>query len=288
MKRLMSLQLSSRKVPGGGRARPETGGFTLIELLVVISVMGILAAITVPGIRGMTKSNATAAGDRQLLDDLAYARQRAIAGRTTVYMIFVPPELGDQSKYPAVPDPAVGTVVTNLYGGRYTTYALLTLRSVGEQPGQIHPQYLTAWRSLPDGVFIATNKFRPDVPADKYYNDPLRRMFPTTNNFLLNTYLFPVITNSLPASFQNLRLPYIAFDYRGQLVSGRDEYIPLARGSVYFPRIKNGPYVAARADARENPAGETFYDAGYPFNGYNQIHIDWLTGHARVEKPELQ
>ena len=239
----------------------------------------------------MSRSNATSAADRQLLDDLAYARQRAIAQHTTVYVVFVPPSLGNTAVYPPLGDPAAGAVLSNLYGGRFTTYALLSLRSVGEQPGQAHPRYLTTWRSLPEGVFIATNKFRLDVTTDPYYNDPVRRMFSTTNNFLFSTFLFPVITNSLPAAYSSagVRLPYLAFDYRGQLLSGRDEYIPLAPGSVAYPRGKDGNYLAGTTvSVLERPAGNTMYDPSYPNNAFNQVHIDWLTGRARVEKAEIR
>ena len=64
--------------------------FTLIEMLMVIVIIGLLTTIGLPAIKGMTKSNVMIAANRQLLDDLAYARQRAIADHTTVFMVFVP------------------------------------------------------------------------------------------------------------------------------------------------------------------------------------------------------
>src|ERR1700739_94744 len=79
-----------------GRARSRSAprvssAFTLLELLVVIVIIGLLATIGLPAIRGMTKSNAMVAADRQLLDDIAYARRLAIANHTSIYMVFVPP-----------------------------------------------------------------------------------------------------------------------------------------------------------------------------------------------------
>ena len=133
--------------------------FTIIELLVVISIIALLAAMGLPAIRGMTKSNSVIAADRQLLDDLAYARLRAISDHTTVFMVFIPPTITETSLFPVPAEPNVAGVVSNLYGGQYTTYALLSLRSVGDQPGRPTPRYLTAWRTLPNGVYIATNKF---------------------------------------------------------------------------------------------------------------------------------
>src|SRR5208282_459333 len=80
--------------PNAFGAQPSTlsqlRAFTLLELLVVISILGILAALTVPVLKNFGKSDATLGASRQLLDGVARARQLAMSDRTTVYMVFVP------------------------------------------------------------------------------------------------------------------------------------------------------------------------------------------------------
>jgi prepilin-type N-terminal cleavage/methylation domain-containing protein len=58
--------------------------FTLMELLIVLAIMGLLAAIALPAMKGLQKSNTIANATQQLISDLALARQTAIREQTTV------------------------------------------------------------------------------------------------------------------------------------------------------------------------------------------------------------
>src|SRR5438874_4719182 len=135
----------------------RAAAFTLVELLVVIAIIGLLATIGLPALKGFGKGTGMAGAQRQLLQDLGLARLSAINGRTTVYMVFVPTNIV-KLNWPSFPR-KTQMQLTNLVSGQYTTYALLTKRTLGDQPGRENPRYITDWRSLPQGILIATNKF---------------------------------------------------------------------------------------------------------------------------------
>jgi len=175
MKMSVECRVSSVEMSVVNAARPRrpsrvtrhpshSRAFTLIELLVVIAILGIMAGLTVPVVKNFAKSDATLGASRQLLDGVARARQLAISQRTTVYMVFVPQNFWTiAGPFPngwwTALTPAQQTAATNLCDKQFTGYTFVSLRSVGDQPGQGAPRYLAPWQNLPDNTFIALAKF---------------------------------------------------------------------------------------------------------------------------------
>jgi type II secretory pathway pseudopilin PulG len=261
----------------------------LIELLVVISIIGLLAAIGLPAIKGIGQSNAINAATRQLADDLAFARQKAISTRSTVYMVFVPPDFflpaanWNAKLATLLPSAqAEKAQLTNMISGQCSSYAIIALKTIGDQPGRNVKRYLTEWKNLPDGIIIAPSKFTPwnsPLNTNVWKNLPVEKLRP----FAYSLELLPI-----PTADSNIKLsmPYIGFDAQGKLLRQSytslypDEVIPLSRASVFFPRTAAGQLQFAAADIREIPPGNTT-------NTYRGIRVNWMTGRSKVEKTEI-
>ena len=271
-----------------GRSVRNVAAFTLLELLVVIAIIGILAGLTVPALKNIGKSQVQVGAARQLLDDVGRARQLAISQRTTVYMVFVPQLANWGGSLPAA-QLAAGT---NLLDKQCSGYTFVSLRSVGDQPGQGVTRYLAEWKSLPDGAFIATNKFnRSGYSYPSYY--PIidysvapNVVYPISAFTYTNKFPFPTETN-----FSGIFLPYVAFNYLGQLtvltpageiLASHDEYIPLAQGTVGHPVDANKNLQFAAADFTENPSGNSTNSM------FSLVWIDRLTGRATLRQQKVQ
>jgi prepilin-type N-terminal cleavage/methylation domain-containing protein len=287
--------------PFFSRPRPSTfdlrQAFTLIELLVVIAILGILAGLAVPALKNLGKSDATVSAARQLLDDVGRARQLAMAQRTTVYMVFVPANFWTGLTGLQTNSAAGMTATVNLCDEQLTGYTFIGSGTVGDQPGRHSWHYLAPWQSLPDGTFIAMQKFSnpygvsvpavPTSPPINILNNPNSQF--TIYGFITNAVPFPAETNTAL-----VMMPCIIFNSLGQLV-GPDaktvrtgpgnghEYIPLARGSV-SPAINpaNKTYQLASPSVTENPPGNSTNSAA------NIVDIDPLTGRAVLQFFKIQ
>src|SRR5262249_33503130 len=111
--------------------------FTLIELLTVIAIIGVIAAVVAPVLSHFKKGDAMAAATRQLLDAVHQARQLAISQHTTVYMVFSPPTLWSETLFTSGSfSQKEKEAATNAMEKEQTGYAFVSLRSIGDQPGQ--------------------------------------------------------------------------------------------------------------------------------------------------------
>jgi len=277
--------------------------FTLIELLAVITILGIIAGLAVPALKQLGKSNGNIGASQQLLADVSYARQLAVANHTTVYMIFVKTNFWMAPDFPA-PNPwwnnplmniAQKTVATNLCDKQLTGYTFVSLRSAGDQPGRVTVRYLAPWQNLPEGTFIAAQKFQPPSSPPFYilgYDSTV-----AIYGFSITSDI-PFPTEDSPKS-PILYLPYIAFNYLGQLTSdgqnlaASDEYIPLARGSV-SPAIDPATKALVLLDLSKGGAASVLEtppgNSGIGNNNlsYDIIHIDRLTGRATLESYKMK
>ena len=264
--------------------------FSLIELLVVISIIGILAAIAMPTLSSFRKADSLLAGSRQLLDDVARARQLAISHHTTVYIVFCPSNFWINAGYANLPASEI-TKAQRLFDKQLTAYAFVSLRSVGDQPGQLSPRYLSPWHTLPDGAIIPLFKFNPrDTNTFTHIVDPdvaVNRSFNVYGFSVANNIPFPSEDAALsPAARPYVPLPYLAFNYQGQLIQdgvnpNQDEFIPLARGVVSYMRD-------ASKTATDQPPMLSETPTGNSTNAFTLVRIDWVTGRARLERQELR
>ena len=263
----------------------------------VISILGILAGLAVPALKNLGKANVQTSASRQLLDDIGRARQLAINDHTTVFMVFVStnfwiPPSGANWLTTLGGNTTQLTAVSNLLDLQMNGYTFIAYGALGDQPGQHQWHYLAPWQSLPQNFIIAPWKFAPaPSTTSTYFKDPINGNSFTVYPFdTTNDIPFPTETNAN----NMISLPYIAFNYLGQLVSSANDQdvagngadIPLAQGSVAYaldPSTKAPTLNPVGANAvAESPVGNSTNIT------YNIVHIDALTGRATLEYHQVQ
>jgi prepilin-type N-terminal cleavage/methylation domain-containing protein len=273
--------------------RALAAAFTLIEMLVVIAILGLIAGLALPALKNLGKSEATVGAARQMMDDIGRARQLAISQRTTVYMVFVPANFWNNPIYNSAGASAnwlntyltsnQRSLVTNLCDYQQTGYIFMGQGTVGDQPGRHNWHYLSEWKNLPAGTFIASQKFSPpnqiSPAAVANFDGTIYNIY----GFMTNTVPFPAETN-LPSTI-SLNMPCLMFDSFGHLlgqngqIAASHEYIPLAHGSI-APAIDptTKAFILANGiSIDENPPGNSTNISA------NIIDIDPLTGRAVLQ-----
>jgi hypothetical protein len=231
-----------------------------------------------PHVGGFNRANGVTAATRQLLDDVARARSRALVNRSTVYMVFVP-SYSDVFQSVSRETNQATPQLTNLLGHQYVSYALLSDRTVGDQPGQHFPHYLTEWQTLPSGVFVWPGQFNPLLRGTTV------RTTNTLSGITNADLIYPFASNSFPfpsiGAGTYMNLPYIGFTPQGTLVTPTNQYIVLTRGSVFYAQDESGTYLPDAPNVTEAPPGNES-------NNPCMIKIDWLTARGTIVQNQFQ
>jgi prepilin-type N-terminal cleavage/methylation domain-containing protein len=283
--------------------------FTLLELLVVVAIIGLIAGITAPAIKGMSQGKTLSSGHQQLTDDLNRARQEALRLRTTVYVVFAPTNVWqararlDQEVEAMIEQQRIAPqrfrdqarrTFENIALGAYHSYAILVEREIGAQPGRQHTRYLgPGWQQLPDGVILSPRLF---FPGPFNVNDRRENVI---HQLPLRDFRFPLAEfpgDTLPS----IPMRFIAFGPDGRLavdemnrvwkdtINNRPELalpplseiaLAVGQGSVFIARDANG-----RIDPNTPPdLVETPRDNSVN----NRVIVSSLTGRSRILKPVL-
>jgi prepilin-type N-terminal cleavage/methylation domain-containing protein len=138
--------------------RRPTEAFTLVELLAVIGIMGLLAAVGVPALKGLTGSGGRKQALSQLMGALEIARNTAISTGTNAAVIF--PDLNFASQ-----------------AYRYRSMAVISWDPTNSATGTNF--MVGSWIVLPQGVVLHDTQINQLLPLT---NTTTLRIPPSTNS----------------------------------------------------------------------------------------------------------
>ncbi len=233
-------------------------------------------------------------------------------------MVFVPTNFWDlpngggvnQNWLTAVNTAGQQNTFTNLLDKQLTGYTYMAYGALGDQPGQHTWHYLAPWQSLPEGTYIPLWKFYNPAISNAFA-DPANGNYWFTISAFSSTNVFPFPTTNIngSANYSLPSLPYIAFNYLGQLstfsgqllttltpaqalAQGQDYDQDFAGGGVDIPLAQGSVISAIDPNTRALMMGNPGVIENPPGNSvgitYNVIHIDPLTGRATLEYHKMQ
>jgi len=222
-----------------GACAPRTCALYALEMLVVITIIGLLSTL-----------DWWRQGDDQVNHD---GRNRScwttfltpasahFRPHHRLCVLFRP--TSSTNHYPLTGNTAIDNAITNLYTAQCTTYACF--RCARSAINRHHsPHYLTAWRTLPNGVYIATNKFSMVAIT--------RRCSRTTSR----SFSLRHEQRRLLFALSVLQLLGQLVDSSGNLLnSSQHEFIQLVRGGVYYSAGNRRRRIPGNAQGQRYYAG---------------------------------
>jgi hypothetical protein len=230
--------------------------------------------LLLPAFKGLGGSKQSFAATTQFIGDLSTARLMAMNNGSPVYVVFMPLTTSGSFAPSAVPYFEDSEGGNPRLGGQLVSYAFYAKYVLGDSLGSPSRRWLSDWKQLPEGAFFPSQMLEDLMEENIRYSihkgeDPL---------------LIPHVRNGPPVV--DMRLPYIGFDERGQVIGVRHNLpdnqpvrgaiIRLVEGGVLPPDMNSSVM-----DDRKF----LVQDADEPLNigrAENYVLINFQTGRART------
>jgi|GEM_PF-775078 hypothetical protein len=241
----MTLSSLSLFGPGNAFKTKASVGFSLVEIIVVSAMIGLLLALTVPGLIALTPLRKS--GIHEVSGFLENARSRAISSQSEMVVAFA------DGAFPGE--------------GAHRQYALFALEGESEDlPGDRPLKQLSSWRLLPQGVVFGDSGHF-EVTGDTTF----RTLFD-----LSARRRFPLPPTNPGGEGGTAALPYLHFGTDGGI-----RFPPFSDADALHLGLVEGVYSQARRTVELTAARPGINGTGTYAIG-ECLEIGFYTGRARI------